>query len=310
MAAPAVVSVTRISANDIQFAEPKRNKQGGVSVSFKYNNQNVQFRFPQMNFPGGCLVKENENKDGSLTTSYTMSASLTGCDPYGQEPSYAPDDVSKAYNFLREFQERVIQAATENSAKWFGKKRGEESIRDSFNKFLSVSVDKTNDGWVPNGKYPPSFRYKLPVYDGKVCMEVIDDNGDDVNVTNPSDLPTIFNKGCAAKMVVQGSIYVIGQGFGVTWKPTYVQVSKRAKKSARDMFVEDEDDNEATVPVAGGAAKAFQEEEEEENQNQENTTTGETVDAATTPPPSAVSVDTTKPAPAAPAAPARRRKVA
>jgi len=93
----------------------------------------------------------------------------------------------KAYNFLREFQEAVIQAAVTNSASWFGKKRGEESIRDSFNKFLSVSVDKTNDGWVPNGKYPPSLRFKLPVYDGKVSMDVIDANENDI-VVQPSGL--------------------------------------------------------------------------------------------------------------------------
>lgn len=291
MAAPAVISVTKISANDIQFAEPKRNKQGGVSIGFKYNNQNVQFRFPSFAFPGGCLVKENENKDGSITTSYTMSASLSGCDPYGQESASGTDDISKAYNFLREFQERLIQAAVENSPKWFGKKRGEESIRDSFNRFLSVSVDKTNDGWVPNGKYPPSFRFKLPVYDGKVCMEVIDDNNDDVDIKTPDSLPNIFSKGCNAKMVVQGSVYIVGQGFGVTWKPTYVQLTRRAKKSARDMFAEDEDDVEVTEKVEGGATRAFQEDEEVE-----------TVVESTPPPVAAVPVS-------APA-PARRRKVA
>lgn len=262
MAAPAVISVTKISANDIHFADPKRNKQGGVSIAFKYNNQNVQFRFPQMAFPGGCQVKENENKDGSVTMSYTMSASLTGCDPYAQEPSAGTDDVSKAYNFLRDFQDRVISAAVENSTKWFGKKRGEESIRDSFNKFVNVSVDKTNDGYVPNGKYPPSLRFKLPVYDGKVCMEVIDENNEDVEVSNPSDLPVVFGKGSAAKMVVQGSIYVIGQSFGLTWKPTYVQVSKRAKKSAREMFADDEEDAEAPEIVEGAAASVLQEQEE------------------------------------------------
>ena len=52
-------------------------------------------------FPGGVLVKDNQNKDGSVTTSYTMSASLHGCDPYGVEPAAGTDDVQKAYNFLR-----------------------------------------------------------------------------------------------------------------------------------------------------------------------------------------------------------------
>lgn len=298
MAAPAVVSVTKISASDIQFAEPKRNKQGGVSVAFKYLNQNVQFRFPQFGFPGGCLSKENENKDGSTTTSYTMSASLQGCDPYGRERATATDDVSKAYNFLKDFQEAVIQAAVANSAAWFGKKRGEESIRDSFNKFLSVSVDKTNDGWVPNGKYPPSLRFKLPVYDGKVSMEVIGEDGVDIPL-QPSGLQEAFSKGCAAKMVAQGSIYVIGQGFGLTWKPTYVQVSKRKRQTARDMFKDDIDDSEVPAVVPGSAKAALGYDEEEEEVEDE--------EASEAPTPT-VSAPTAAPSPAP--APARRRKVA
>lgn len=291
MAAPAVINVTKISVNDIQFSDVKRNKQGGVSIALRYNNQSVQFRFPQFSFPGGCIVKENENKDGSITTSYMMSASMAGCDPYAQEPSTTMDDISKAYNFLREFQDRIIQVAVENSAKWFGKKRSEDSIRDSFNKFLSVSVDKTDDGWVPNGKYPPSFRFKLPVYDGKVCMEVIDENNDDVVITSPDELSTVFSKGCSAKIVAQVGIYVVGQSFGVTWKPTYVQLSRRAKKSARDMFAEDEDDVEVTEKVEGGASNALQENEEVE-----------TVVESMPPPVAAV--------PASAPAPARRRKIA
>ena len=303
MAAPAVVSVNKISASDIQFAEARRNKQGGVSVAFKYLNQNVQFRFPQFGFPGGCLVKENENKDGSTTMSYTMSASLQGCDPYGREKATGTDDVSKAYNFLKEFQEAVIQAAVANSASWFGKKRGEESIRDSFNKFLSVSVDKTNDGWVPNGKYPPSLRFKLPVYDGKVSMEVIGEDGVDIPL-QPGGLQEAFPKGCAAKIVAQGSIYVIGQGFGLTWKPTYVQVTKRKRQTARDMFKEDVDDSEdVPVPVVGGAKAAFDEEEDEaEAEETEEAPTPTASAAAPAPAPTPVS--------AATPAPARRRKVA
>jgi hypothetical protein len=268
MSAPAVVNICKINASDIVFGEVKRNAKGGVSIPFKYKGQNVQFRFPQFAFPGGCLTKDNENKDGSVSTSYTMSASLQGCDPYAQAVATGVDDVSKAYNFLREFQEAVIQAAVVNSAQWFGKKRGEESIRDSFNKFLSVSVDKTNDGWVPNGKYPPSLRFKLPVYDGKVSMDAIDADENDI-VLQPSGLQDAFPKGCAAKMVASGSIYVIGQGFGLTWKPTYVQVTKRKRQTARDMFKDDEDDGEAPVPVAGGAKAALADDDDDDGEDEE-----------------------------------------
>jgi hypothetical protein len=300
MAAPATVNVCKINVSDITFSEPKKNKQGGISVGFKYVNQNVQFRFPQFAFPGGVLMKENQNKDGSTTTSYTMSASLQGCDPYGVEPAAGTDDVQKAYNFMREFQEVVLKTATENSPKWFGKKRELSSVRDSFNKFLSVSQENTSEGWVPNGKYPPSIRFKLPVYDGKVCMDIIDDSGNDVVVSNPSDLPESFGKGCACKIIAQGSIYVIGQAFGLTWKPAYVEVSKRRRQTARDFFKEDQVDEEAPSVVAGGARAAFAAEDDDD----------EYAGGATAEPPVVEAPPVVAAAPAPAAAAPRRRKVA
>jgi len=66
--------------------------------------------------------------------------------------------------------------------------------------------------------------------------------------------------------VASGSIYVIGQGFGLTWKPSYVQVHQRKRQTARDMFKDDEDDGEAPVPVAGGAKAALGSDNEDEEE--------------------------------------------
>lgn len=298
MAAPAVVNVTKISASDIQFAEPRRNKNGGVSIGFKYNNQNVQFRIPLVSFPGGLQVKENPNKDGSVTLSYNLAASLNGGDPYGVERSTDMSDTAKLYNFLIEFQERVIKTAVEQSSKWFGKKRSEDSIRDSFNKFVSVSVDKTDDGWVPNGKYPPSLRMKLPVYDGKVAMEAIDNEENDMLLT-ADNLTSVFPKGSSAKLVLQAQIYMVGQSFGVTWKPTYAQVYQRKRATARDFFRRDEDDAEEDVEEAVGGGGG--EETSAAVAVDENDHIAESEPVATAP---AVTESAAKPAPQ------RRRKVA
>jgi hypothetical protein len=242
MSAPAVIPVTKITASDIQFAEPRRNKNGGVSVGLKYNSQNVQFRIPKVSFPGGLQVKENPNKDGSVDTSYTMSASLNGGDPYGLAVSTETSETAKLYNFLFELQERLIQTAVERSPQWFGKKRSEDSVRDSFNKFISLSVDKTADGvWTPNGKYPPSLRLKLPVYDGKVAMEIVDSEDNDVPL-KPDTLASVFSKGTSANLILQAQVYMVGQSFGVTWKPMFGQVFQRARQSARELFKRDVDE--------------------------------------------------------------------
>jgi hypothetical protein len=297
MASSAVINITKINASDVQFAEPRRNKNGGSSISFKYNNQNVQFRIPKVSFPGGLQVKENPNKDGSVTVSYNLSASMNGGDPYGSERSSDPSETAQMYNFMLDLQELIVKTAVEKSTLWFGKKRSEDSIRDSFNKFVSLSVDKTAEGtWVPNGKYPPSLRMKLPVYDGKIAFELIDSDDNDVPLTT-DNLVTTFSKGSSAKLVLQGQIYMVGQSFGVTWKPQFGQIFQRKKASARDFFKRDEDDAEEAAEETADAADAADAGETE--QVDEETPVAPPVAAPVVAP-------VVAPAPA----PARRRKVA
>jgi hypothetical protein len=287
MASPAVINVTKINASDIQFAEPRKNKNGGVTVGLKYNNQNVELRIPQVGFPGGLKVSQNTNKDGSVSTSYNLMASMTGGDPYNSQLSTDPSDTAKTYNFFHELEKQLIKTATDRSVAWFGKKRSEEVTAATFNKFITCSNDKTPDGWVPNGKYPPSLKIKLPVYDDKVFMEVIDQNENDVEVSIDS-LQNIFTKGASGKLVLKAQVYITGQGFGLTLKPSFCQMITRKKMTAREAFRDDEDDSELV--------ETEETEEQEENQVEvqmpEPTSTTE----------GAASSETAKPA--------RRRKVA
>jgi hypothetical protein len=96
---------------------------------------------------------------------------------------------------------------------------------------------------------------KLPVYDGKIAMEMIDSEDNDIVLTTDT-LSTVFSKGTSAKLVLQAQIYMVGQSFGVTWKPTYGQVFQRKKQSARDFFKRDEDDAEVDVDAEGDGEAA------------------------------------------------------
>ena len=239
MSTSAIVNIRNLNIDLVSFAEPKKGK--GVSVSVKYAGQILNLRLPRLAFPGGLLQRANDN--GQIN--YTLMASLKGCDPYAKDRCTDETDIAKLYNFLIDFQEKLIKTATENSAKWFGKKRGEESIRDSFNgrTLLSISQDKVGDEWVANGKYPPSIKMKIPVYDNRVSMEVVDKNGSEVQVT-PDNLAGIFPKGAEADLVLGCSIYINPGGFGVTWRVSYARVFPQTRLSAANIFADDEDDGE------------------------------------------------------------------
>lgn len=227
------ISIRDLDINNVTFSvSPSKVKNRGPSINMKYNGQNLLTRLPRVAFPGGMLVRDGE--DGK--TAYTLIASLKGCDSYGRDRSSATDEMSQFYNFLLDLEERIVKEAVDNSSAWFGKKKSEEVVRDNFKRILGLSQDKVDGEYVPNGKYPPSVRVKVPVYDNKVNMNVWDDSFNEIYAT-PESLVSIFPKGIEAKVAVSGSIYVIGgANFGVTWRLQSAQVYPRTRVTARDIF--------------------------------------------------------------------------
>lgn len=257
----AVANIRKIKTSDITFSDPIKNKKtNAVSVNLLYNGQKVQFRLPKIGFPGGVLVRTQD----SGQTTYTLIASLTGCDPYANERATSDSDPEVVYNFMRDVEEKVVQAAFDNSTRWFGKKRSMESLQETFKRCVTASVSKDDDGaWVPNGKYPPSVRFKVPVWEGKVNMSVIDSESTPLDV-NLDTLATLFPKSSSAKAVVVGSIYVAGLSFGITWKITDAQVFHQRRMTAADKFRDDEDDEER-APIAPAPAAVFADDDEDDD---------------------------------------------
>ena len=266
MSTNAIVPQSTLDFNQVSFGDVRLNKAGGKSIPIKYSGQNLQIRLEKSTYPMGVNIRENENG-----TTYTMSLSLRGCDAYAKERAGADAGTTgKLYNFLLDLQEGVLQHATKNAKKIFGKDRSLEVLRDTMKSFISPSVEKVNGEWVPTGKYPPSLKMKVPVYSGDVAMDVTDHLGKRVEI-DIDNLATVFPKRCEASIVVSPSIYVTGTGFGVTWRITYAKVSPPQRTTAADVFrdeIEEEQRTATAAPVLTeeeSAAPAY----EEESQPQE-----------------------------------------
>jgi len=291
MSVNAIINASNLDINKVSFGDIRVSKtNGSKSVPIKYNGQNFQMRIPKLQYPMGVSIKETENG-----TNYTMLASLRGCDSYAKER--APEDageIGQMYNFLKDLEEKVIKTAVEKSVSWFGRARKEDVLRDSMKTLVSPSVEKQGAEWVPNGKYPPSFRMKVPVYDGKVNMDAVDMANRPIPLST-DNLETVFPKRMEARFIVSPSIYVSGQGFGVTWRISYAQVSAQAKISAAQLFEAEEE----------------AEEEEETKENLTQRFDSESPEETTFVPasPSAPPEVEVKAAPPAPAKAARRRVV-
>jgi len=260
MATIAIVSSSNLDVNKVSFGDIRLNKAGGKSVPIKYNGQPLQIRLEKSAYPMGVNVKETENG-----TSYTMSLTLKGCDSYAKERA-GPEagSVGVLYNFLQDLQTKVLESAEVSSVKWFGKTRSRTVLEDTMKQFISPSVEKINGEWVPSGKYPPSLKMKVPVYDGRVAMDVTDSQGRPVELTT-DNIQQVFPKRVEASVVVSPGIYVSGQGFGVTWRVSYAKVSPPQRTTAADIF-RDEIEQEVNTTTAAPIQQASSEEEAEQEE--------------------------------------------
>jgi len=218
-----------------------------MSAQLMYDGQRCSLRLPKMSLPGGLLSRVDETTGA---VSHSLIGSLKGCPTDGKSPAQGDDSMSKMYNVLQDVGKLLKRWAFENSAKLFGKKRTEDSVNDSFNErsIMSISSDKVGDEYVPNNKYPPSFRAKVPVYDGRISMEVVDQTTKPVHLTVES-LSSVFPKGVSANLVVNGSVYIIGQSFGITWRIAMAQVFAPSRLTASSVFENVPDEETEETPI-------------------------------------------------------------
>ena len=198
-----------------------------------------------MRAPGGMNRRENEGAPDA----FTLMIGLPGCPRDGvglAVPEASVDgsgdaeltDAQAFYNFLRALEPKMLAAATENSAKWFGRSRSKAAVEDGLKRLVNISSTKGADGeYVPNGKYDPSVRVKVPIYDGQVKCAVEDGAKNPVYLGSPDDLTSAFPKGAGLNLVVSGNIYILaGGGFGVTWRLGAAQVFPPSRPRLTDFF--------------------------------------------------------------------------
>jgi len=287
MATNAIITSNSLDITRVVIGEIRNNAAGGKTVPIKYNGQNLQTRIPKIFYPAGVVVREDD-KTGSKT--YSLLASLKGCDVMGKDRSTDGSEVGVFYNFLLDLQEKIIQSATVNSGKWFGKTRSEAVIRETFKPIINLSVEKVSGEWVPNGKYPPSLRMKIGVWEGKVSLQAVDQEDTELTVTE-ENIQQIFAKRVDARVVVSPSIYVTGTGFGVTWRVTMAKVFAATRMTAKQAFADLKDEDAVAAPAA---APSEEDATPDEETNED------------TPPAPAPSPSFMEPAPAAPAKKTRR----
>lgn len=162
------------------------------------------------------------------------------------------------HDMLHNMDEYVMEMAKKNSSAWFKKKKmSDEMIQSLYQRQLKVSIDK--DSGEPDGKYPPSFTFKITKYDGKTTCDCYDKNRNLMNVDDnskddyvnlgseydPENHDGVFKSGVKVKAILKcNGIWFTQTGFGVLWNATQIRINV-PERFENYSFLDDSSDEES-----------------------------------------------------------------
>jgi len=271
-----------IDVNKLRYSEMKTLTSGAKTVYVNYGSEKLTIQTPVLSLPYG-LGEPYEAKDAAKNGTtisdkekkYDLTASFRGID---ENPK-----VKVFHDKLKEIENKIIDDAFSNRLAWF--KDDFDGNKSFVSKLFSpiVRVDKDPTTGKPVGKYPPTFKAKLP-YDNKSNTFAFDSYDMDNNELDFNEIMTKL-KGAKAQLIVQLSgIWFAGGKYGCSWKivSAKFQLHQNSKitfivdSDTEDVVNEDEDEddvvnsetlsnlNNTPVPIEEDDDEEEEEEEEEE----------------------------------------------
>lgn len=230
-----------VELSKIRYAEVRVNPTTQAkSVGIFYGTSRLTMEFPLMPIAFNGVSKwENKDKMGNVTGyRYEMNLSFKGKE---ENPRLAA-----LHSFMVKLQDKFKKDGFDNRLTWFKDTFDDEPkfVAKLFHPMLIQSKDK--DTGRPDGKWPDTFKLKLPFDEekGTFTFEAHDTNKNELDFTEVWDKL----KGGRAKPILQlSSLWFAGGKFGVTWRlvMSKFQVSARGSYAYRD-----DDDDKGTNAVA------------------------------------------------------------
>lgn len=240
------VDINDFDVNKITFEKVLTKGQTTPTIYMKYGDTKKEFQVildsAEIRLMEFLNKKTNEME-------YTISQALKGVDKLAIEKSEDTTSSAVLYNKLLDLEELVIKTAAKNSIDWFGKPCSEAVIREmAFQRIVKCSTEKGSK--IPNGKYDPSMRIKVKVYENtqpngtkKKIVHlskpgIKDGDGNPVKLV-PESIKQVFQNGMQAILSISCKVYTQPNGsFGVTWTLESGEIfpNKDAEDASESLF--------------------------------------------------------------------------
>jgi hypothetical protein len=206
-----IITPNEWDTSAIKYMKPFVTKSGSKSINIisKQTNRTLYISTPMMMTWGvSDFTDANGDSDGKFSISLNFP-----------NDEYRNEQTDLFLQKMKDFENQVLDDAVKNSESWWGEQMSREICKHAF--FPILKYSKNKDTHKVDYTKPPSFRAKVPVYDGVWKVEVYDTKGTLIFPNNnPDETPDkIITKLSSVACGIQcGGIWIAGRSVGVTWK--------------------------------------------------------------------------------------------
>lgn len=163
--------------------------------------------------------------------------------------------LSEFYKKFQDLDTKFIDDGVKMSMAWFKKKKTTREIVEAlYHPLVKPSRDKITGE--PDGRYPPTMRFKLPYFNNRFRFEVYDFNRNIIDL-NETPLRELLVKGAKVRALVQCSGMWFASGrFGCTWNVVQLRVKVPARLNQYSFLADSDDEGGASDtnnPTSGTA---------------------------------------------------------
>tara|TARA_B100001093_G_C26812951_1_gene1008337 strand:+ start:942 stop:1766 length:825 start_codon:yes stop_codon:yes gene_type:complete len=256
-----------LDASKIEFTQLKKLDNGANVMYLNYNSGPIYFKTPDLEVPFDCQYWPDS---GDNSGKWAIKVNLKG------------DSTDSMVKALKSMDEVIKAEALKNCTAWFKKRNmSAETVETLYTPMVKESLDAETGE--PNGKYPPSFAFKIVKRDGNVNCKVFGEDRKVFNVANQSDedytsIEDLVKKGSKVKLLIRcNGLWIANGKFGCTWRAEQMKVTRAA--SFDDCVFGDSDDEEDTVEkIDGNFVESEDDDEDETTSDKEEVEEQETVE--------------------------------
>merc|ERR1712072_190425 len=205
-----IIRADKFNRENVVYSDLKKTPSGGKSVFVNNGeNQGIVMQTPSMKCPFGVKSYDDESQKFTLELSFGQN----------MEDNKANKGFHDA---LEQFDEKLLEDGVDNSMSWFAKKGvSKDVLKALYTPQLRLSKDRETGE--PDGRYPPTFRLKIPYYEGKWQCKVFDENKNKIE----DDLRDVLVPGCEVKALIKcGGLWFVSGKYGCTWKALQLVVKR------------------------------------------------------------------------------------